>query len=152
MGGTKELTDKVLSRSGVILVLGEIGKEVLDIGGEIRDRAGCDEGVHFHRAVEAVEKLPGAAADCDHALRGADGVDVVSSQPIGAVSIVTKHVRLIGGYLPDHELVVSAAGSVVDVLGGKEIISNVASDIGGVIGPVCLGLQICKLTHRLFGK
>lgn len=48
----------------------------------MRDRAGRYEGVYFHRAVEAVEKLPGAAGDRDHALRAADGVDVVSSQPI----------------------------------------------------------------------
>lgn len=55
-------------------------------------------------------------------------------------------------YLPDHKLVVSAAGGVIYVLGSEEVVCNVASDIGGVVGPVRLGLQIRKLAYGLLGK
>jgi hypothetical protein len=75
-------------------------------------RFGCTKSVYVSLAV-----CIGTLTDCHHTLRSANGVDVVSGEP-------------------DHELVVTTAGVVVDVRRSEQIVCNVAADVVGVINPV----------------
>lgn len=65
---SKELTDEVLARSGITLVVLEVGEEVLEVRLKVVDGAGRYEAVDLHGAVRAVEEFPSATTDVHHAL------------------------------------------------------------------------------------
>lgn len=94
-------------------------EEILDISRKARHRARSNEAENFHAAIVADPEAPGTTSDIDSALLTANGVD----------SAVAAE--------PNHQLVVTSRGGMVDILRSEEIISNIRASVLVADGPGC---------------
>jgi len=112
------ITNQILFLGRILMLLLEVVEKVLDITAKAANVArGREKAVHAHLAVISSPQIPGAAGQRDLSKQGANRVDAaVPGQP-------------------DHELIVAARVDVIGVLGGKDIIGDVGTDVGTVISP-----------------
>lgn len=138
-------TEEILLAGGVVLAVGKVVEELLDIRVEAVDRVGGDEAEDLHASVHAHPELPAATLNGDGGLLRSNRLDVtISGEPVpkrispcpSAISDVSQ------GHSPDHKLIVTTVGNMVGVSSREEIVGNVGANVGAAVRPSSSRLHV----------
>lgn len=57
-----------------------------------------------------------------------------------------------GTYLPDHELIVTTVGNMIDIRCREEVIRNIGNDVAIAIAPLHRGRNALQIADKLLGE